>query len=75
MYGRIEIDPARSRKIDLQPGMCRSAADHLGRSSVRRKDVATNKPGGEASERTQSIISQAKSQHVPLPRRIVTPGL
>ena len=54
--GRIKIDPARARKIDLQPGVL-IAADHLGRSRVRHKDVTTNKPGGEA-ERADRVDHQ-----------------
>ena len=65
--GRIEIDPAGARQIDLDPGMGVAAAGMpLSLSSGTCRYPETNR-AAMPSERTASIMSMARSRQLPLP--------
>src|SRR4051812_33458587 len=50
--GRIELHPARTRDIDLAPGMRRAAAKMLGRVAIGHVNIAGDEAGRE-SERSR----------------------
>src|SRR5262245_3123207 len=45
--GRIELDPAGTRQVNLEPGVGRIAADTRAASALGDMEVAADKPGGE----------------------------
>src|SRR5262249_39215958 len=46
--GRIELDPARARQVDLHPGVSRSAPAMSREAIVRRAQVTRDKPRSNA---------------------------
>ena len=46
--GRIELDPARARQIDLHPGMRRAAADIAMRAVAGNEEIAGDETRGDA---------------------------
>ena len=73
--GRIELNPARTRQVNLAPRVGRATSKPYWAVSVGHVDIPRDEPRGEPSNRAASIISNAKSLQEPFWLRIVSDGV